>query len=129
LGKGEEQTGGRTKTNVLADAFEAILGAAYLSSGLEAAAKIVGDYVIPLLADSDAVRESSDPKTSLIEKAQKLGLEPISYQIDASGPEHERTYTAKCFSGEKLLAEGSAGTKRSAETQAAIVALRGLASR
>jgi ribonuclease-3 len=129
LGKGEEQTGGRTKTNVLADAFEAILGAAYLSSGLEAAAKIVGDHVIPLLADSAAVRESSDPKTSLIEKAQKLGLEPISYQIDASGPEHERLYTAKCFSGEKLLSEGSSGTKRSAETQAAIIALRELASR
>jgi ribonuclease-3 len=128
LGKGEEQTGGRNKTNVLADAFEAVLGAAYLSSGLEAAAKIVGDHVIPLLADSAAVRESSDPKTSLIEKAQKLGLEPISYRIDASGPEHERIYTARCFSGEKLLSEGSSGTKRSAETQAAIVALRELAS-
>lgn len=129
LGKGEEQTGGRSKTNVLADAFEALLGAAYLTSGLDAAAKIVNDHILPLLADPAAVREASDPKTSLIEKAQKLGLEPIHYQITATGPEHERLYTAKCLSGEKLLAEGSSGTKRSAETQAAIAALRELSSR
>lgn len=129
LGKGEEQTGGRVKTNVLADAFEAILGAAYLSSGIESAEKIVKDFVLPLLENPEAVREASDPKTSLIEKAQKLGLEPISYQIEATGPEHERIYTARCFSGQKLLSEGSAGTKRAAETQAAIAALRELASR
>jgi ribonuclease-3 len=49
LGKGEEQTGGRQKINLLADAFEAVLGAAYLSSGIEAASSIVQKHIIPLL--------------------------------------------------------------------------------
>ncbi len=129
LGKGEEQTDGRRKPNVLADAFEAILGAAYLSGGIEPAAKIVENHVLPLLADPDAVREAADPKTSLIEKAQRLGMEPISYQVDGEGPDHQRTYTAKCFSGSKLLSEGSGTTKRTAETQAAINALRELSAR
>ena len=127
LGKGEEQTDGRRKPNILADAFEAILGAAYLSGGIEPAAAIVEKHVLPLLADPDAVREASDPKTSLIERAQKLGLEPIRYQVDGIGPDHQRSYTAKCFSGSKLLSEGTGTTKRSAETQAAINALRELA--
>jgi ribonuclease-3 len=129
LGKGEEQTDGRGKPNILADAFEAILGAAYLSGGVEVAGKIVELHVLPLLADPDAVREASDPKTSLIEKAQRLGLEPIRYEVSGDGPDHQRTYSAKCFSGQRILSEGSGTTKRGAETQAAILALRELASR
>ena len=129
LGKGEEQTDGRRKTNVLADAFEAILGAAYLSGGMETAAQIVEKHVMPLLADPDAVREAADPKTSLIEKAQRLGMDQISYQVEGEGPDHQRTYTAKCFSGSKLLSEGTGTTKRNAETQAAINALRELSAR
>lgn len=128
LGKGESQTEGRSKPNILADAFEALLGAAYLSGGMQAAEKIVGEHVIPLLADPDAIREAADPKTTLIEKAQRLGLDQISYQVTGEGPDHQRTFTAKCFSGAKLIAEGSATTKRAAETQAAINALRELAN-
>ena len=126
LGKGEEQTDGRTKVNVLADAFEAVLGAAYLSQGLEAASEIVHKFIIPMLDDPDAVREASDPKTTLGEKLQKMNRPPISYQISATGPEHERIYLANCFSGAELLGQGSGRTKRSAETEAAIAALRSL---
>jgi ribonuclease-3 len=71
LGKGEEQTDGRQKTNILADTFEAVLGAAYLSNGLEGASQIVQKFILPLLDDPDAVREASDPKTSLIEKLRR----------------------------------------------------------
>lgn len=126
LGKGEEQTEGRKKINLLADAFEAVLGAAFISGGIESAEKIVAKHVLPLLDDPDAVREASDPKTSLIEKLQKLGRELPSYEISATGPEHDRTYTAVCFSGPEELANGSSTTKRGAETQAAINALRKL---
>ena len=124
LGKGEEQTDGRQKTNILADTFEAVLGAAYLSNGLEGASKIVQKFILPLLDDPDAVREASDPKTSLIEKLQRLSREPASYEITATGPEHERVYRAECFSSGKLLAVGEGRTKRNAETEAAIQALR-----
>jgi ribonuclease-3 len=129
LGKGEEQTGGRSKVNVLADAFEAILGAAFLSFGLESAAAIVEKHIIPLLNDPDAIREASDPKTTLLEKLQKLKREPSRYEITGDGPEHEMIYTATCFSGDKELAKGEGTTKRGAETQAAIAALRFLAEK
>ena len=129
LGKGEEQTGGRSKVNVLADAFEAILGAAFLSFGLESAAAIVEKHIIPLLNDPDAIREASDPKTTLLEKLQKLKREPSRYEITGDGPEHEMIYTATCFSGDKELAQGTGTTKRGAETQAAIAALRLLAEK
>ncbi len=56
LGKGESRTDGRKKPNILADAFEALLGAAYLSSGIEAARSIVERFLLPLLDNPDAVR-------------------------------------------------------------------------
>jgi ribonuclease III len=129
LGKGEEQTGGRQKINLLADAFEAVLGAAYLSSGIEAASSIVQKHIIPLLEDPDSIRESADPKTSLLERLAKLGMDPARYEITGEGPDHERTYSAICCSGTTELAVGTGSTKRGAETSAAISALRKLASR
>jgi ribonuclease III len=129
LGKGEEQTGGREKINLLADAFEAVLGAAYLSSGIEAASSIVQKHIIPLLGDPDSIRESADPKTSLLERLAKLGMDPARYEITGEGPDHERTYSAICWSGTKELANGTGTTKRGAETSAAISALRKLVSR
>jgi ribonuclease-3 len=129
LGKGEEQTGGRQKINLLADAFEAVLGAAYLSSGIDAASSIVQRHIIPLLEDPDSIRESADPKTSLLERLAKLGMDAARYEITGEGPDHERTYSAICLSGTKELAVGTGTTKRGAETSAAISALRKLVSR
>lgn len=129
LGKGEEQTGGRSKPNLLADAFEAVLGAAYLTSGIEAAKTIVFKHVIPLLEDPDSIRESADPKTSLLERLAKLKMEPARYEISGEGPDHERSYLAVCLSGDKELSRGTGTTKRGAETAAAIAALRELASK
>ena len=129
LGKGEEQTGGRSKTNLLADAFEAVLGAAYLTSGIEAAKTIVFKHVIPLLDDPDSIRESADPKTSLLEQLAKLKMEPARYEITGEGPDHERSYLAVCLSGDSELSCGTGTTKRGAETAAAIAALRELASK
>ena len=100
LGKGEEQTGGRSKTNLLADAFEAVLGAAYLTSGIETAKTIVFKHVIPLLDDPDSIRKSADPKTSLLEKLAKLKMEPARYDITGEGPDHERSYLAVCLTGD-----------------------------
>ena len=129
LGRGEELTGGRTKVNLLADAFEAVLGAAYLSSGIDAAIAIVTKHVLPLLENPDAIREAADPKTSLIELVAKLGLDPIRYEISGEGPDHERTYSAICWAGERKLSVGMGSTKRGAETSAAIAALRELSQR
>lgn len=128
LGKGEEQTDGRTKVNVLADAFEALIGAAYLSSGIDSAAEIVNRHIIPLLSDPDAIREASDPKTSLLERAQKSKLGEVRYEVVGVGPDHQMLYTATCFLGDKQVSIGTGSTKRGAETQAAFEALRVLAN-
>ena len=124
LGKGESRTDGRKKPNILADAFEAILGAAYLSSGIDSAKSIVEKFVLPLLDNPDAIREMADPKTTLIERAQKLGLGEVRYEVTGEGPDHQMIYSAQCFVGGKLVAEGQASTKRTAETEAAISALK-----
>ena len=126
LGKGEEQTEGRRKENILADAFEALIGAAYIHSGLENAGKIITAHILPLLDDSDALREFADPKTSLAVKLKKLNREEPAYEMSESGPEHERVYFATCFSGKLSLGSGSGRTKRKAETDAALSALRTL---
>jgi len=126
LGKGEEQTEGRRKENILADAFEALIGAAYIHSGLENAGKIITAHILPLLDDSDALREFADPKTSLAVKLKKLSREEPTYEMSESGPEHERVYYATCYSGKVSLGSGSGRTKRKAETDAALSALRTL---
>ncbi|MEK9987767.1 MAG: ribonuclease III [Aquiluna sp.] len=126
LGKGEEQTEGRSKENILADAFEALIGAAYIHAGLDNASKVIEAHILPLLDDSDALREFADPKTSLAVKLKKLRREEPSYEMTESGPEHERVYFATCFSGKVSLGSGSGRTKRKAETDAALSALRTL---
>ena len=126
LGKGEEQTEGRRKENILADAFEALIGAAYIHAGLDNASKVIESHILPLLDDSDALREFADPKTSLAVKLKKLKREEPSYEMTESGPEHERVYFATCYSGKVSLGSGSGRTKRKAETDAALSALRTL---
>ncbi|MCF8528664.1 MAG: ribonuclease III [Aquiluna sp.] len=128
LGKGEEQTSGRNKVNLLADAFEALIGAAYLTAGIDSAAQIIKRHIFPLLKDPDAIREASDPKTSLIELAARNSLGSIRYEVSGTGPDHEMVYTANCFAAERLLSSGIGTSKRAAETQAAIEALRLLAN-
>jgi ribonuclease-3 len=123
LGRGEEQTGGREKTNLLADAFEAILGAAYVSKGLEAAQAIIEKFVYPMLENPDELRENSDPKTTLQERTQALGKGAPSYNTTHTGPDHERTFFAQVIVDEKVLGEGTGRSKKLAETDAAIIAL------
>ena len=123
LGKGELASGGRNKVNLLADAFEALLGAAYLSGGLALAGELVERHVIPLLAHPEAIRENADPKTSLVELLHSRGLEQIRYEISFLGPDPDRVFTALAFSGETFLGGGQGPTKRGAEMQAAIAGL------
>ena len=126
LGKGEEQTLGRKKPNLLADAFEAILGAVYLSAGMDEARKLIEKFIFPLLDDPDAIREAADPKTTLNEKLLASGQPNVVYQIEFEGPDHQRVFYATAFSGEKMLGKGQGSTRRSAESDAAVDALRNI---
>jgi ribonuclease-3 len=123
LGKGEDQTGGREKPNLLADAFEAILGAAYVSKGLDAAEGIIRRFIFPLLEDTDSLRANSDPKTTLQERTQsEAKLAPV-YETSHEGPDHDRVFTSKVSIEGAVVGVGEGRSKKLAETQAAIDAL------
>ncbi len=126
LGKGEEGSGGRTRLNILADAMEAVIAATFLSSGIDEAKKLVQEQILPMLGDPLALREFADPKTTLNERLRQKNLSDVTYKVDSSGPEHDKQYSALCFSGSDLLGEGQGRTIRSAESAAAAAALRNL---
>jgi len=123
LGKGEDQTGGRTKLNLLADTFEAILGAVYVSKGLDEARGIVERFVFPLLQDTDALRENSDPKTTLQERVQEQGKSAPIYETTFEGPDHDRDFHSKVLADGVVIGEGNGKSRKGAETEAAIDAL------
>jgi len=126
LGKGEEGSGGRTRLNILADAMEAVIAATFLSSGIDEVKKLVQEQILPMLGDPLALREFADPKTTLNERLRQKNLPDVTYKVHSSGPEHDKQYSALCFSGNDLLGEGQGRTIRSAESAAAAAALRNL---
>jgi ribonuclease-3 len=129
LGKGEDQTGGREKPNLLADAFEAILGAAYVSKGLDAAEEIIRKFVFPLLEDTDSLRANSDPKTTLQERTQADSKPAPEYVTSHEGPDHDRTFFSTVSIDGKQVGSGQGRSKKLSETHAAIDALKNLPKR
>lgn len=127
LGKGELATDGRNKPNLLADAFEAILGAAFISLGYDAAKHLVEKFVFPLLDNPDDLRANSDPKTTLQERVQALGRGTPNYKTRFEGPDHNREYFSTLLINGEEISHGEGRTKKSAETAAAIKALDALA--
>jgi ribonuclease-3 len=125
LGKGEIQTGGREKMNLLADTFEAVLGAAYVSKGLEAAKTIVDKHILPLLDSAEDLLLSADPKTTLLESMQQQGKAVPVYQTTHEGPDHDRTFFANLLIDGQVIASASGRSRKQAETNAAIKALSG----
>ncbi len=123
LGKGEDKTGGRTKASLLADAFEAVIGAVYLDQGIERAQKLLGRLFVDLIPVSKKVETSQDYKTRLQEYFQKkFQKSPRYVLVKETGPDHSKTFEVKIeFLGESLAA-GSGRSKREAEQDAARVA-------
>lgn len=127
LGKGEEQTGGRDKSSILADTVEAVIGAVYLSSGGEVATDLVLRLIQPLVDDPARFGAAMDPKTSLQELAVSLGLGVPSYDIVDSGPDHSKRFRAAVVLEEKEIAWGEGTSKKHAEMSAALSAWTSLA--
>lgn len=123
LGKGEEQTGGREKSSILADTVEAVIGAVYLSSGGEVATDLVLRLIRPLMDDPLRFGAALDPKTSLQELSTALGLGAPRYDIVDSGPDHSKRFIAVVVLGEKEIATGEGTSKKHAEMAAALDAL------
>jgi len=119
LGRGEESTGGRDKSSILADALEALIGAVYFATGIEAADAFVHRLFDPLIDDAARRGAGLDWKTSLQELTAALMLGVPYYEIDESGPDHEKTFTAKVRVGGVAYGGGTGRSKKEAEQQAA----------
>jgi ribonuclease-3 len=127
LGKGEEQTGGRTRPSLLADAFEAFVGALYLDQGLETVREFLERHMFPHLP-GDGMAPLKDYKTELQEKIQHLGHGPLDYRIvEERGPAHDREFVSVVHVGPKAIGRGAGRSKKEAEQRAAAEALRSLA--
>lgn len=120
LGRGEELTGGRNKSSILADTVEAILGAAYMSAGPEAARRLVLRLVEPLFEDPERFGAAMDPKTSLQELAARLGRDVPVYRVTDTGPDHSKKFHATVSLGGDDIASGSGSSKKHAEMAAAL---------
>jgi ribonuclease-3 len=125
LGPGEEKTGGREKKRLLADAYEAIVGALYLEAGLPAAADFLHRTLIdPALAGGGSTLEEVDHKSALQEWLQQRGMPPVSYRVrKESGPEHEKIFEVEVWHADRRLAASEGSSKKEAEQLAAHLAL------
>jgi ribonuclease-3 len=119
LGVGEEQSGGRTKPSLLADAFESVLGAIYLDGGFEAARKVLIPLIVPEIIEKADNVSMSDYKSRLQELLGKKHLQARYEIVDAAGPDHQRVFTARVVVDENLSACGTGKSKKEAEQAAA----------
>lgn len=119
LGKGEEATGGRDKSSILADTLEALLGAIYLQYGLPRSTEVIHRLFDPLMDDAAGRGAGLDWKTSLQELTATLGLGVPEYRIEDSGPDHAKTFTAWVVVDGARYGGVDGGSKKEAEQRAA----------
>ena len=128
LGRGEEKTGGRDKPALLADAFEAVIAAIYLDSGLEAAREVLKRALFEWALEERGARiADSDRKSALQEFLQGRGQAPAEYRVAGeSGPDHQKKFRIEVWVEGVCMAGGEGSTKKEAEQRAARTALERL---
>lgn len=128
LGRGEESTGGRDKSSILADTVEAIIGAIYIEHGFETATAAVHRLVDELIDESATLGAGLDWKTSLQELTSEYGMGVPVYEITEEGPDHAKEFTAEVVIGGVVYGKGRGHNKKEAEAGAAAAAWRALRS-
>jgi len=125
LGRGEEKTGGREKQTLLADAFEAVVAAIYLDSGLGAARGVLRRLLFEQALEERGERiAESDRKSALQEYLQARGAPPAEYRLAGeSGPDHQKIFQIEVWINGECMARGEGSTKKEAEQRAASSAL------
>ena len=122
LGRGEDAAGGRDKSSILADAFEAIIGAVYLDAGYSAAFAYVQSHLAQSIEDAIPNLDSFDTKTRLQELCARTGQQAPVYAVEGEGPDHERIFTARVLINQREWGSGVGRTKKAAEQLAAAAA-------
>jgi ribonuclease-3 len=124
LGKGEELSGGREKPSILADAMEAIIGATYLAAGIDVATTLVLSIMGTKLATAQT--DGADHKSRLQELAAHLFSTPPRYEVEATGPDHARTFFVTATIDGVAYGRGEGRSKKQAEQAAARTAVDAL---
>jgi ribonuclease-3 len=119
LGRGEEASGGRTKASILADAFEAVLGAVYLDAGWDAAEQLVVRELGEAIERASEEPDDFDHKSRLQERAVRDGVGTPRYVVTGSGPDHDRAYVAEVYLDGERSGVGEGRSKKDAEQEAA----------
>lgn len=124
ISKGEESGGGRENPLLLANCFEAVLGAIYLDQGIETTTNFLQKNLDPVIMSISDPENLKDSKSLLQEKVQADGLpSPVYRLISSSGPDHQKSFIMGIYVNEKLLAQGTSHSKQEAEEEAAKKAL------
>ena len=121
LGRGESTHGGRDKDSILSDTFEALVGATYLSVGIEGARATILRHLGFLLVHAVERAAEQDWKTTLTEFAFNHDMGAVTYEVEGEGPDHQRVFTAHAFvaSRDAEVGQGVATSKKHAENAAA----------
>jgi ribonuclease III len=128
LGKGEDQSGGREKPSILADAMEAVIGAVYIDGGWDPAADFVMRLLGERIAEAAAGPGGQDYKTRLQELGARRFDELPRYEVVDEGPDHAKLFFATVYLGDEARGTGEGRSKKQAEQAAARVAWESLHS-
>ena len=127
LSRGEARSGGAEKPYLLANVFEAVLGAIYLDSGYDKAREVVEKFLFPKLEKIIAEGSQIDAKSEFQELAQaRLAITPEYRVLSESGPDHDKIFEMGAYVGKDLFGKGKGGSKQDAEQEAARDALKKL---
>lgn len=124
MSRGEKQGSDRARQQILANAFEAVIGAIYLEKGYGEAEKFITKHILYKLEDILQSGSWRDPKSHLQEVSQRVdGMTPQYRVLDEVGPDHDKVFTLGVFVGDKLMGKGTGPSKQNAQQVAARAAL------
>jgi len=125
LGKGEAKSGGAMRPSLLADAFEALIGALYLERGADVAVAMAQDLLGPTLAVAARSPLVSDAKSQLRQWAEAHDFGPPHYEVTVTGPDHDPTFHVRVIVDHAVMGEATGRSKKAAEIAAALAAWEG----
>lgn len=125
LSKGEAKDNGKARQYILANTYEAYIGAVYLDQGYDVVKKFITDTLLPYTDEIVSKKLWRDSKSLVQEKTQEfVGVTPLYRVLAESGPDHDKYFTVGIFFGTDLIAEGKGKSKQEAEQKAAEAALK-----
>ena len=125
LSKGEQNGSDRAKAVILADCFEAVVGATYLDQGYETAKSIIEKHILTRFDEIIKQETWRDPKSHLQELTQKVdGSTPVYRTLKDEGPDHNKTFTVGVYVGNHLMGTGVGHSKQEAQGNAALEAIK-----